>query len=103
MMQLFESLAEVPAGFGPSAVTVGKFDGVHLGHRQVLDSLRSAESERGLVPTVVTFDRNPLALFAPDSCPDPLVSNRQKIELLADAGVGATFMATFDREFAGLA
>ncbi len=101
-MEFFDDVAAVPADFGPSAVTVGKFDGVHLGHRKVLDDLDAAAGERGLVATVVTFDRNPLALFAPDKCPDALVSNRQKVELLAAAGVEATLMLTFDRALADL-
>lgn len=101
-MQFFEDVADVPAGFGPSAVTVGKFDGVHLGHRSVLDALRRAGEAAQLLSTVVTFDRHPLSLFAPDKCPVALVSNRQKIDLLADAGIDATLMLTFDRELAAV-
>ena len=101
-MRFFEDLAEVPADFGPSVVTVGKFDGVHLGHRAVLDAVHSAGQAAGLVSTVVTFDRHPLSLFAPEKCPVALVSNRQKIELLADAGVDATLMLRFDRELAAV-
>jgi riboflavin kinase/FMN adenylyltransferase len=101
-MVFFDSLEQVPADFGPSVVTVGKFDGVHLGHRSVLDALVAAGTARGLVSTALTFDRHPLSLFAPEKCPDALVSNRQKVELLADAGVDATLMVTFDREFAAL-
>ena len=48
-MQFFDDVADVPADFGPSAVTVGKFDGVHLGHRAVLDALRAAGEANGLV------------------------------------------------------
>jgi riboflavin kinase/FMN adenylyltransferase len=101
-MQFFVSPSEVPTGFGPSALTVGKFDGVHLGHRRVLDVLVTLAAERGLVPTVVTFDRNPLELLAPDRCPAPLVSNAQKAELLESAGVQATLMLEFDRALAAM-
>ena len=99
-MQFFDGLGEVPAGFGPSAVTIGKFDGLHLGHRSVLRQLRELADERGLTATVVTFDRNPLQLLAPDKCPDALVSNAQKRELLEAAAVDATLMLHFDRELA---
>lgn len=101
-MEFFAGLETVPSGFGPSAVTIGKFDGVHTGHRSVLAGLRAAARERGLVSVVVTFDRNPLALVAPERCPRPLVSNAQKRELLAAAGVDATLMLTFDTALATL-
>jgi riboflavin kinase/FMN adenylyltransferase len=99
-VQFFDGLAEVPAGFGPSAVTVGKFDGLHLGHRDVLRQLREVADQRGLLDAVVTFDRNPLSLLAPEKCPVPLVSNAQKRELLEGAGVDATLMLHFDAELA---
>jgi len=99
-MQFFDGLGAVPAGFGPSAVTIGKFDGLHLGHRSVLRQLRELADERGLTATVVTFDRNPLQLLAPEKCPDALVGNAQKRELLAAAGVDATLMLRFDRALA---
>lgn len=101
-MKLFRSLAEVPADFGPSAIAIGKFDGVHLGHRALLDTLCARAAELGLAPVVVTFDRNPLALLRPELCPPALVSNEQKLELLATAGVDATLMLTFDRELSAV-
>ncbi|AYF98869.1 bifunctional riboflavin kinase/FAD synthetase [Protaetiibacter intestinalis] len=101
-MQFFASLGEVPADFGPSAVTIGKFDGVHTGHRAVLRRLADVAAERGLHSVAVTFDRHPLSLLAPAFCPAPLVSNPQKRELLADAGVDATLMLTFDQALADL-
>jgi len=99
-MQFFDGLGEVPAGFGPSAVTIGKFDGLHIGHRSVLRQLREVADGRGLTATVVTFDRNPLQLLAPEKCPDALVGNAQKRRLLAAAGVDATVMLRFDRALA---
>ena len=101
-MRFFDGLGEVPAGFGPTAVTIGKFDGLHLGHRDVLRQLRELADERGLSDVVVTFDRNPLSLLSPQNCPEPLVSNPQKRELLEQAGVDATIMLRFDAEFAAL-
>lgn len=98
-MAFFRATSEVPDDFGPSAVTFGKFDGVHLGHRAVIDELRDLAAERSLVPTVLTFDRNPLALLAPARCPESITGLDQKAELLADAGVGATLEVPFDRAF----
>ena len=101
-MKIFRSLAEVPDGFGPSAVTIGKFDGVHTGHRAVIARLCEVAAERGLVSTVITFDRNPLEVLAPDKCPVSLVSIEQKLDLLAETGVEATLMVAFDRALASL-
>lgn len=98
-MQLFTSLDQIPAGFGPSAVTIGKFDGVHIGHLRMIDKLLTDAAASDLVPTVLTFDRNPLSLLAPDACPLSLISNEQKRELLESEGVGATVMLEFDRAF----
>ncbi|MGN6425968.1 MAG: bifunctional riboflavin kinase/FAD synthetase [Leifsonia sp.] len=101
-MKVFTSVAEVPDGYGPSAVTIGKFDGVHSGHRAVIGRLREVAADRGLAATVITFDRNPLEVLAPEKCPAALVSNRQKLSLLAETGIDATLMVTFDRTLADL-
>ena len=101
-MRFFAGLDAVPAGFGPSAVTIGKFDGVHTGHREVLARLRALAAERGLASVVVTFDRHPLSLLAPAFCPEALVSNAQKRELLAASGIDAALMLTFDQQLAEL-
>lgn len=90
------------AGVGPSAVTIGKFDGVHSGHRAVIGTLHDRARERGLAAVVVTFDRNPLSVIAPDKCPPALVGNEQKLELLAGTGVDATLLLTFDEAFRSL-
>jgi riboflavin kinase/FMN adenylyltransferase len=95
-MDFFTALGDVPKDFGPSAVTIGKFDGVHLGHRAVIKELERAARARDLVSTVVTFDRHPLAILRPEAVPAALTSNRQKRELLEGTGVESTLMLTFD-------
>ena len=101
-MKTFKGLEAVPDGFGPSVVTIGKFDGVHRGHRSVIDRIRGIAAADGMRAVVVTFDRNPLALLAPDRCPDALVSLRQKLELLATTGIDATVLLPFDRALASV-
>lgn len=101
-MDFFDGREAVPAGYGPSAVTIGKFDGMHTGHRAVLARLSDVARERALRSVVVTFDRHPLSLLAPAFCPAPLVSNAQKRELLAGVGIDATLMLTFDQDLADL-
>ena len=101
-MQVFRALDQIPPDFGPSAVAIGKFDGVHAGHRAVIETLAAVASARGLVSAVLTFDRNPLSLLRPEICPEPLVSNAQKLDLLKATGIDATVMVEFDHEFADL-
>jgi len=98
-MLRFDSLEAIPADFGPSAVTIGKFDGVHAGHRAVLARLEELAAPESLTTTVLTFDRNPLSVLAPEKCPAPLTGNAQKLDLLASAGVDAALVVTFDRAF----
>ena len=102
-MEMYTDIADVPADFGPSAVAIGKFDGVHAGHRRVIGELLRIAEERGLTSAAVTFDRHPLALLNPELCPVPLVSNEQKLRLLAETGIDATLMLTFDRALSSLA
>ncbi|GAA3337895.1 bifunctional riboflavin kinase/FAD synthetase [Curtobacterium pusillum] len=97
-MQYYDDLADVAQGFGPSAVTIGKFDGVHVGHRAVIAHLERAAQEQGLVSTVVTFDRHPLSVIEPDRVPPALTSIAQRRELLDDVGVDATLLLRFDHD-----
>jgi riboflavin kinase/FMN adenylyltransferase len=101
-MERYDGLNSVPQGFGPSAVTIGKFDGVHVGHRAVLEQLHRVAEDRALLPVVVTFDRHPLALLSPENCPPALVSNDQKLELLAGTGVAASVVLPFDEQLSKL-
>ncbi|WP_214465932.1 bifunctional riboflavin kinase/FAD synthetase [Microbacterium flavescens] len=101
-MIVFHDPAEVPAGFGPSVVAIGKFDGVHTGHRAVIDRARVDAATGGARVVAVTFDRNPLALLRPEVCPDNLIGVHQKLQLLAETGIDATLLLRFDRQLADL-
>ena len=101
-MIVFRSPAEVPDGFGPSVVAIGKFDGVHYGHRAVIERARVDAATGDARVVAVTFDRNPLALLRPEICPESLLGVNQKLQLLAETGVDATLMLTFDRALADL-
>lgn len=101
-MKTYYSLAEVPADLGPSAVTIGKFDGVHAGHHAVIDELLSVARSRDLESVIITFDRHPLAQLDPAARPDELVSNAQRLDLLAGTGVDATLFIRFDGALASM-
>ena len=99
-MIVFRSPEEVPDGFGPSAVAIGKFDGVHAGHRAVIARLNQMAAATGSRSVAVTFDRNPLAVLRPDRCPENVVTVERKLELLGELGIDATLVLTFDEEMA---
>lgn len=101
-MLLWRELSEVPANWGPSAVTIGKFDGVHVGHVEILRQLGILSAERGLKPTVVTFDRHPASLLAPDQLPADILSATERLDLIATHGVQGCLVLTFDSALASL-
>ncbi|TDN88571.1 bifunctional riboflavin kinase/FAD synthetase [Microbacterium sp. BK668] len=101
-MIVFRDPAEVPAGFGPSVIAIGKFDGVHAGHRAVLERAKVDAASGGAQVVAVTFDRNPLSLLRPEVCPEDLIGVTQKVHLLADTGIDATLVLRFDEALAAL-
>jgi riboflavin kinase/FMN adenylyltransferase len=80
-----------------SAVTIGAYDGVHLGHRHLLAELRRQAAARHLASVVVTFDRHPATVVRPQSAPLILTDREQKLELLASAGIDLTLVVPFDQ------
>ena len=101
-MQIWRSLDEVPGDLGPTVVTVGNFDGVHLGHQHVVTRAREVAASLGAdVPVVaVTFDPHPMAVLRPEHAPQTLTTIETRAALLADAGVDALLVVPFDREIA---
>ena len=99
-MALWRSLGEVPDDVGPTVVTVGNFDGVHRGHRTVLQRAREEADERGIRLVAVTFDPHPMAVLRPEHAPSMLTSVETRAELLADAGVDDVLALPFDRSVA---
>jgi riboflavin kinase/FMN adenylyltransferase len=79
-----------------SVVTIGAYDGVHLGHRSVISEVRHLAQSRGALSAMVTFDRHPAEVVRPESAPCRLTSLEQKIELLAQTGLDLLFVVTFD-------
>jgi riboflavin kinase / FMN adenylyltransferase len=98
-MRIWSGCSEVPPGLPPTSVTIGTFDGVHLGHGLLLDSV-VADSQDGSIPVVVTFDPHPMAFLRPGSAPLLLTSLERRLELLAAAGIQATLVMEFNRELA---
>jgi riboflavin kinase/FMN adenylyltransferase len=78
------------------AVTIGAYDGVHLGHQSLLRDLKERSIAAGLVTEVVTFDRHPATVVRPESAPLQLTDLEQKLELLAECSVDRTVVIRFD-------
>lgn len=95
-MQVLRDIETWPRPTRGTAVTIGAYDGVHLGHRAVIARVRDLAAAHGLATAVVTFDRHPAAVVRPDSAPPLLTDLEQKLELLATTGVDYTLVLHFD-------
>jgi riboflavin kinase/FMN adenylyltransferase len=84
----------------PIALTIGNFDGVHRGHRAMLERLQREASARGLPAAVMTFEPHPREFFAPDQAPARLSSLREKIEIIAALGIDRMYVCRFTFDFA---
>jgi riboflavin kinase/FMN adenylyltransferase len=83
---------------GPLALAIGVFDGVHLGHRAVLSRFRTEAVRRDLTEGVVTFDRHPISVLAPERAPKMLSTIEQRIEQFARLGAEVVAVLSFDDE-----
>src|SRR5665213_355909 len=101
-MKIFRSPAEVPPDFGPSVVTIGNFDGVHIGHREIMRRVTEIARDRGLVPAVLTFDPHPARVLAPDRAPKLIATVSQRLRRLEAEGIEAALLLPFSLKFAGL-
>src|SRR5258706_11277070 len=97
-MRVFRTLTTAPPT--PVALTIGNFDGVHLGHQAMLARLTAAARALGIPSCVMTFEPQPREFFAPDQAPTRLTSLREKLELLAAAGIDRVQVCRFNFDFA---
>jgi riboflavin kinase / FMN adenylyltransferase len=101
-MRVYHSLDETPADFGPSALTIGNFDGLHKGHRGIIRRVVAIARERGWKPSVLTFDPHPTCVVAPQRTPALLTSPLKRAELMRDEGIEQVLILPFDRQLATL-
>jgi riboflavin kinase/FMN adenylyltransferase len=100
MPQVFQSLAEVPAGFGPSVAVIGNFDGVHRGHAQVLGAVTAEARSKGLRSIAITFDPHPEQFLRPANAPSLLTPIPERIRLMTRTGIDAILILRFDQDLA---
>lgn len=98
----FKSMVEVPAGYAGSAVTIGKFDALHVGHQALLTELKSIANARQLTSVVVTFDRHPLNTLQPGNAPQAIIGPQQKAARLSAMNIDALLTLEFDEALANL-
>lgn len=84
----------------PVALTIGNFDGVHLGHQALLEELQAVAKERGLLTAVVIFEPHPREFFSPHEAPVRLSSLREKLELFQKSGIDRVHVCRFNAQFA---
>ena len=101
-MRIYRSLDEVPADFGPCALTIGNFDGVHFGHRRILRQVVALAAARGWKSAVLTFDPHPTRVVAPDRTPVLLTAPLHRAELMSQEGIEEVLILPFTAELARL-
>lgn len=101
-MRVWRSCDAVPDDLGRTVVTVGNFDGVHLGHQHVVRRAREVADDLGIPDVVaVTFDPHPIAVLRPEHAPPTLTTVETRVGLLEEAGADDVLVVPFSRDIAG--
>lgn len=98
-MQVFHSFDEIPASFGPTVVSVGNFDGVHLAHQHVLKEVVGRARKLGAKSMAVTFEPHPVRILRPDVAPKLITPLPIKLKLLESTQLDAALVIPFTRDF----
>jgi riboflavin kinase / FMN adenylyltransferase len=99
-VKVFDDIPTLRAHLRDTVATVGNFDGVHRGHRAIIDRVLSRSRATGGSSLLVTFEPHPLKVLAPDRAPLMLTTKRQKLALLEDAGIEYLLILPFTMELA---
>ena len=92
--------SQTPAALRPCVVTLGNFDGVHRGHRAVLNALVDAGHRLGLPAVAITFDPHPIAVLRPEQAPELVAPGAVRDDLIAESGIDGLLVLDFTTEFA---
>lgn len=99
---VYRSADEARGRFGPCAVTIGNFDGVHLGHQALLREVMRDATEHGWKASVLTFHPHPIQVLAPERAPKLLTSLAEREHLMARCGIGQALVLPFHQQLASL-
>ena len=102
MIPVYRTLDEIPARFGPSIASIGNFDGVHLGHQQILRAVVAEARGRDARAIAVSFDPHPEQVLRPHKAPRLLTPMEERTRLLAGTGIDAVVVLPFDEALAHL-
>src|SRR5438105_11700672 len=97
-IRIFRSLEEAKPVFGPSALSIGNFDGVHAGHRRILRRVVEVAREHGWKPSVLTFDPHPTRVVAPTRSPKLITTPEQRCFLMEEEGIEQALILPFTPE-----
>ena len=101
-MQIFRHANDDALCWVKSVVTLGNFDGIHLGHRALIQGAVADAKQFGVPAVVLTFEPHPLKVLAPERAPKMLLTHKDKMQLLQSLGVDAVIVQHFDSAFAGI-
>jgi riboflavin kinase/FMN adenylyltransferase len=101
-MKVFSDIAALRAHLDGPVATVGNFDGLHLGHRAILDRILARARETGGSALLITFDPHPLKILAPERAPRMITTRRQKLALLEETGLEFVLILPFTVELAAV-
>ena len=101
-MQIVRGLESYRPDAGPSAVALGAFDGIHLGHRAILGTAVAHARREKLQALACTFDRHPMEVLQPDRAPLPITTLEERLELIAETGIDTTVVIPFTPDVAAV-
>src|SRR5574341_430654 len=101
-VRIFRSLEEAAGTYGPCALSIGNFDGVHAGHRRILRRVAQVAGDEGLKPAALTFDPHPASVVAPSRAPRLLTTPEQRSDVMGAEGIQQVLILPFTREFSQL-
>ena len=101
-LRVYRGIEQLPPGFGPSALTIGNFDGVHVGHQHLMAETARLAAEGGWKASVLTFDPHPARIVAPSKAPRLMTAIARRCELMEEEGIEQVLVLPFTPEIARL-
>lgn len=101
-MQIYRHIDDLNLGLQDAIVTLGNFDGIHLGHQALIRNAVEDARRRGMVSVVLTFEPHPLKVLAPNRAPKMLLAHKDKLQLMQSLGVDCIVIQQFDLSFAAM-